>query len=194
MFQTWFSMGSLPVEWGDFELKANHGIVSLFWETLKEENTQSFEVQRSIDGHGFETLASLPAEGKAALYEWADYHPYMQKEIFYRIRQSDQNGQYAFSEVKRILLENLPEGLSVMYPNMVQTGQEARFEFFANENSQLTIDLQQMDGKRLFSKNIQLQPGMNLGRIETQGLKRGQYVVIFHTDNFQEAKRLFVME
>lgn len=194
VFQSYFSMGSLPVEWGSFELKALPGAVTISWETLAEINTQSFEVQRSLDGDGFETLTSLAAEGEAARYQWTDRNPAIGKEIFYRIKQTDIDGQFAFTEVKQVKLGELDDGLSAMYPSVVTEGRPISFEFNAEASTQLRINIQQLDGRSIISQVKDLGPGLNYGTLATGQLKRGQYVVVFSTKNVKEVKRFFILD
>jgi hypothetical protein len=194
VLQNYYSLSSLPVRWGEFDLETKANTVVLRWETLDEKHTHQFEIQRSLDGHGFETLGRLPAEGKAATYRWVDQEPLVQREIFYRIKQTDIGGQFAFSEIKRIRLEDLSDGLLNCYPSMVVAARPIHYAFRASEHGELSLELQQMDGTLVASETVTLQQGVNKGMLTTQGIKRGSYVLIFSYKNQHKAQRIIVYE
>jgi uncharacterized repeat protein (TIGR01451 family) len=94
--------GALPVSWLYFEAHRNGNDVDLFWSGI-EENNQEFSVERSVDGISYttlKTLASLHGNG-AGSYHYLDQHVGTGA-FYYRIKQTDVNGNFSFSPVRKV--------------------------------------------------------------------------------------------
>ncbi|MFK7924947.1 MAG: T9SS type A sorting domain-containing protein [Bacteroidia bacterium] len=98
----------LPVSWASFDARLIGETVEVEWATYQEQNSQSFEVERSQDATNYELLAIVPAQGKSDSlhrYFFADTDP-LAGQSYYRIKQIDQDGQYTYSKVRSIIFEN----------------------------------------------------------------------------------------
>jgi len=108
----------LPVEILDFdaELVSNGSRVQLDWATGVEENSQGFEVQHSMNGTDWENIDFVPSNGSSN-QEYQRFHnePSMGFNM-YRLRQLDMNGEFRYSDVRTVMVDDLPEGLTV-FPN-----------------------------------------------------------------------------
>lgn len=96
----------LPVELQSFEGTSIKEGIRLDWKTASELNNAGFEVQRSIDGRTYETLAFVNGHGNSS--QEIDYN-YLDRsapngKIFYRLKQIDFNGDFEFSET--IMIEH----------------------------------------------------------------------------------------
>ena len=85
----------LPVELTSFEAKVMGESVTIAWATASEFNNDYFVVERSIDGAGFQALATLPGAGTSTME-----HHYMVVDSFpaiglsyYRVAQVDYDGK-----------------------------------------------------------------------------------------------------
>jgi hypothetical protein len=119
---------SLPVVWGAFSIlfEPTTKQVKLSWETTKEWETSHFEVERSLTGmEGYTTIGEITAVGYSDLissYQFEDkILPNHSGFIYYRIKQVDMNGKYAYSEIARVMVEVSSEKSNnskwVAYPN-----------------------------------------------------------------------------
>ena len=93
----------LPVELILFSAtaKARQG-VALHWETASEKNSQSFIVERSIDGKAFRDLRTVAAAGSSLVritYDFMDEQP-LPGTNYYRLRQVDLDGTATYSPVR----------------------------------------------------------------------------------------------
>ena len=93
----------LPVELILFSAtaKARQG-VALHWETASEKNSQSFIVERSIDGKAFRDLRTVAAAGSSLVritYDLMDEQP-LPGTNYYRLRQVDLDGTATYSPVR----------------------------------------------------------------------------------------------
>ena len=103
----------LPVVFTSFyaSRQNNHAVI-LTWATAQEINNNSFEVQRSIDGQNWTTVAALAGAGnsnRTQHYRYAD-ETATSEVVYYRIRQIDANGNSQVSALKVIHMSGAAEG------------------------------------------------------------------------------------
>ena len=115
----------LPVELSVFTATAEgNRTVRLAWATASEKNSQAFEVERSLDGTGFERIGTVAAAGSSSAlrsYELLDTKlPNGAAMLYYRLRQMDLDGTFNYSPVRAVALK-AAAGLS-LYPNQATTG------------------------------------------------------------------------
>ncbi|MEL6592409.1 MAG: hypothetical protein AAFQ68_20090, partial [Bacteroidota bacterium] len=109
---------SFPVEWVGFDGRLSGETVVLNWSTASELNNDYFEIERSTDGASFQTLASVAGTGTTAEqqdYKFVDFSP-VNGENYYRLKQVDLDGQFAYSAIIRLQVEPNKFRYSV-YPN-----------------------------------------------------------------------------
>ncbi len=128
--------GPLPVVWGGFTTKRiNTTSALLEWKTMQENNASHFNVQRSVDGVRFETIAKIAAQGTTA--NVTDYR-FEDKQAtgnmyYYRLQQVDFDTKMNFSNVVKQGnggKQTLVGGLG---------GSNILVQFFTNENRQLRV-------------------------------------------------------
>ncbi len=108
----------LPVELIKFSATEKSGDVHLNWSTATEVNNDYFQVQRSMDGEHFQDLAVIPGQGTTTSphhYSWLDRQP-GPGQWYYRLRQVDLDGQFAFSPIVTIQLDG-ELSTSRIFPN-----------------------------------------------------------------------------
>lgn len=110
--------GVLPVKWVSFSGKKQvNGSILLKWITENEVNTDKFTVERSKDGLHYTGLADQPALGGSNrnTYVFADAAP-GNGNTFYRIKQSDLDGRFEYSNIV-LIKENNAGNDPVLFPN-----------------------------------------------------------------------------
>jgi len=115
----------LPVTLSKFTAKASGRTVQLAWQTASEVNSNRFEVERSVDGHTFTLLQSVPAAGNSTTpraYAVLDAQASAIgiATLYYRLRSVDQDGTSAYSAVQVVALTPAAAGLA-LYPNPSKT-------------------------------------------------------------------------
>jgi hypothetical protein len=112
---------TLPVKLVTFTGKLMDGHVELNWMTASEENNDYFIVERSGDGIDFDSIMSVPGAGNSTEqlhYSEVDNKPIASAAVYYRLKQTDFNGAYEYSNVIRVdTRELMPEDGLTMYPN-----------------------------------------------------------------------------
>ncbi|TGE05439.1 T9SS type A sorting domain-containing protein [Hymenobacter fodinae] len=111
----------LPVELARFVATAVAADAKLTWTTASERNSERFDIERSFDGHTFERLAKLPAQGNKSqqtnyAYTDANVRSLSAQPLYYRLRQVDLDGKEQYSSVQVVNFAQAP-GQIAIYPN-----------------------------------------------------------------------------
>lgn len=108
----------LPVSITEFSATpTSDGSVSLDWETKWEVNAASFIIEKSPDQEVFTEIGMMDAAGttyQPTSYNFMDNYPY--GITHYRLKQIDQNGDFVYTEIRTVNLDNLTLEFD-MYPN-----------------------------------------------------------------------------
>jgi hypothetical protein len=114
------SCSSLPVSFKSFTASRNHATVVLKWETATEQNSKAFAIERNVNGT-WQQIASVPtlANGgnsqSVLSYSYSDLNA-IKGLSQYRIRQSDLDAKYTYSEIRSVRGEG-QLGKTIVYPN-----------------------------------------------------------------------------
>jgi hypothetical protein len=110
------SLNALPVTWLSFEARATDGgSIALDWATATETQNDYFAVERSADGARFTEIGRVPGAGNSTTvqtYAFRDENP-LPGLNYYRLRQVDADGQYAFSRTVAVTTSKNAPALTI---------------------------------------------------------------------------------
>jgi hypothetical protein len=107
-----------PLDLIEFEVKLDADQVLLNWLTVNESDMRGFEIERSYDLNNWENIKFVEAVNKMSENKYyCQDKPAIQKMVYYRLKIISNDGQYKYSKIKSLQLENKRE-ISV-YPNPV---------------------------------------------------------------------------
>lgn len=159
------AMATLPVTLESFTARAAGKTALLQWNTANEVNSSHFVIERSRDGQRFSTIGRVEAAGtsdREHTYNFTDSEA-GSGSSYYRLKMTDQDGSFAHSETRLVVLEDDQSEWSV-YPNPA-----AGVVYLQNTNVQSVLVLNaagQTIGRRTVGEN---------GDIDTEGLSPGSY-------------------
>lgn len=109
---------SLPLHLISFSCSGNEQSNVLKWQTSDEVNTQSFDVQRSVDGIHFSTIGNVASLNNNAnnFYSYTD-HAVSNQTCFYRLKMIDRDGSFTYSTILKA--ETRMVGMLTASPNPV---------------------------------------------------------------------------
>jgi hypothetical protein len=175
----------LPVKFTGFDaIKKDEGAV-LNWQVENETAlTDRYEVERSLNGIDFKSIINVAPKnnGRSAnAYTSTDVDLsslHSSAVVYYRVKQTDKDGQFIYTEIKSVRLDNKAFTASI-YPNPVRS--KANLSIDLVDNAPLTITLNDGNGKVL--KNIQMNglKGLNRKEIDMSSLSTGNYFLRIHT-------------
>ncbi|MBO3697613.1 T9SS type A sorting domain-containing protein [Roseivirga sp. E12] len=183
----------LPIVLLSFDVRLTESTVELEWVTSSEENNDFYTIERSIDGINFSPVLTLAGAGNSEeliTYNATDRSP-LRGRSFYRLKQTDFNGQFEYSEIRSVFYDGSTQPFEInVYPNPVIV------------NSNLTIKLPSV----YVTEYLQLQLIDQFGReanvdhrlvrdglsVSTSGLKPGIYVIRLTDGSRQTRKKVIV--
>ena len=95
---------ALPVEFIEFDSKILKNNTFLNFSTASETNNSHFNIERSADARNFETIGEIKGAGNSnreISYTFTDEKP-LPGINYYRIKQTDFDGQYSYSEIRSV--------------------------------------------------------------------------------------------
>lgn len=115
----------LKVEFESFTAAALGNTAELNWLAVNPNPQQPYTVERSKNGFDFVTIAEVaPEQGmQATNHTYTDAAPGSGR-IYYRIRQQDEDGTFASTEIQEVTLAGMPTISMQAWPNPVVLGEK----------------------------------------------------------------------
>ena len=135
---------ALPISLIFFRAEPGQHSVILHWATANEINNDVFTVERSKDGSIWEIVTTAPGAGNSSgilHYDATDEHPYYGIS-YYRLKQTDFDGQYSYSDLIIVTLDVFGETRLMVYPNPT-----SGLLYFSTNEPDYTIQILSEDGK-----------------------------------------------
>jgi len=99
----------LPIELISFSADVVDDFVEITWITESEVNNDYFTVERSIDGINFDAFAFMDGAGNSSnrmSYKIYDTSPPDKNVFYYRIKQTDFDGNSSYTEMRSVVLKS----------------------------------------------------------------------------------------
>lgn len=116
------SIPALPLTLVRFEGELVENTVKLSWQTADEINTQSFQVERSMDTRNFEIVGEVAANNNGGTNNYFFNDSTISKlsigNVYYRLKMLDRDNSYAYSRIVALAIPNAFQ--FTIYPNPVQ--------------------------------------------------------------------------
>lgn len=147
----------LPVELSYFQANKLGDEVRLHWETVMEENTSHFSVERSADGYHFSNLKAVAASGNSQHqnhYNLRDGFP-VNGINYYRLKMVDFGGRYTYSPTVAVDMSKTPS--YKLIPNPVM--EEYIWLTGPVSNEPNTLEVFGQSGQLLHTSEISMEEG-----------------------------------
>jgi hypothetical protein len=172
---------ALPLQLGNFNATKQANSIQLNWETLSEENTSHFEVERSSDGINFTTIGNITALGNSTStknYSYTDTQPLLGIN-FYRLKMVDIDKIYTISRV--VIVRNENNNQVLIFPNPATD--VLQLQIPANRKETITISIADATGRNVWQRSTQLIEGSNSISIPVQQFSAGNYYITINQLN-----------
>ncbi len=189
---------TLPVSITSFKGERNGFRNVLSWTTLTEQNSKGFELQRSVNGRDFVTLAFIgskaPGGNSTATlnYVFDDIKPF-NTNCYYRLKQVDKDGRSKISDI--VLLKGTQANvfaLSNVYPNPAKS--IVNIILTASADNKADIIITDIAGKPIMRQAAQLAAGNNNLSLDVNKLPAGSYIIKTMCANGETAISKFVKQ
>lgn len=173
--------GTVPVRFLAFDVIEKDNGAWLTWLVENESAlTDRYEVERSIDGHRFDKIATvLPtaATSDRKNYQLTDMELKTLKasgRIYYRIRQVDNDDRFVYTEIRSLLLSSSSPDITI-FPN--PTSDNCQIRFSMQKTDMVTITVTDAVGRIMNRKMTTYPAGINQFTINSKGWSSGLYHV-----------------
>ncbi|RYY40153.1 MAG: hypothetical protein EOO08_07405 [Chitinophagaceae bacterium] len=166
----------LPVTWTSFTGQRRNGSDELQWRTATETNNAGFTVEESRDGRSFTALAQVAGAGNSSSEHSYSYtRRNAQGAIYYRIKQTDFDGNATYTSVIR-LTDAGGAGLQAVFTANPVRG-NAQLQLSAPAAGTVQLSLFDAQGRKLWSNGTRMSAGTQTVQIPMDRQAAGIYFV-----------------
>ncbi len=133
---------TIPVELTSFTGLVDGSSVALAWHVASEINNAGFQIERSTaPNSGFEKIGYVEGNGTsgAANYSFSDANPIIGQTLYYRLKQIDFDGTFAYSEVIEVDALTAAVALHANYPNPFNPSTTITFDLPLQQQASLEV-------------------------------------------------------
>ncbi|MEI9943080.1 MAG: T9SS type A sorting domain-containing protein [Chitinophagaceae bacterium] len=179
----------LPVTLTSFKGAVVNKNAELSWETKSENNTVSFEIERSADAISFAAIGEVAAAGNSDAvlkYSFVDTHP-LDGKSYYRLKIKDSNGKTSYSNnIVKIEINTQTSSLTI-FPNPAK---ENVFINHPTNTGNATIKIYNTAGKIELTKAIVR--GSAQTTLQISQLAKGLYFIVWQNETQIVSKSLTI--
>lgn len=185
-----FRINTLPLTLMHFSGSIENNNAVLNWETTNETNTSNFQIERSINTVEYKTAGTVNASNTPGTHHYS----FTDKEIatlaspviYYRLRQSDLDGNFTYSKVIKLSGFNAINNLSV-YPNPAHGDGYLYFSLPQPEDVQIKISNQSGKIVKRLAKSLK---GTSRISLDLTTLPKGMYYIEVTGNTIQKVFQL----
>ncbi len=171
------SLTTLPIQLVSFMGSLNNNVTILNWTTSSEINSANFEIERSTDGGTYSKIGTVAANGNSTTtinysYTDNDAATLSTSFIYYRLKMTDINGSYTYSNIVTISLADVA-GRVTVFPNPV--ADDALITIGAITDGKIRWKMLDNAGRTVMENSLQAKKGRNNLRINISKLSAGIY-------------------
>lgn len=186
---------SVPVIFSSLYGAQNNKEVKIDWSTQIEVGNELFEIERAFADSGFSPIGSLKGGGNSIRnisYAFSDLNPQSGVNM-YRIKQTDFNGESAYSETVRVVY--FSEKDIQLSPNPASQSQDSPMLYiYSDQANTVSIQMYNMIGKLMSAQTSAVLEGQNRFALNTSDLYEGVYLVKIKMGDYISTRKLLIEE
>ncbi|MEO8583419.1 MAG: T9SS type A sorting domain-containing protein [Flavitalea sp.] len=189
---TWFTeqiSAVLPVKLKSYTTRLLNDQVQIDWVTSDEKDNSFFTIERAGTDQSFKTIATIPGSKSShgdKAYTFTDKSP-LDGLSFYRLVQTDIDGEKDYFEIKKIINQKDLKSL-IVSPNPF-TSQISAF-ITLNRTQKVRATLTDISGKELMAVSGVYNKGLNEIRMPAQHFEKGIYLLKVTGDNVSVSQKV----
>lgn len=153
--------------------------VKLKWVSAQEINNAFYTIERSEDGVNFEVIGTRESQGNGdelLYYTFTDLNPVTGRN-YYRLKQTDRNGEFEYSELRSVYVEKDLIANFRVYPNPISHGKTLRISHSVRENQQIGVQVTDMKGYLHSQEDYTLTTTSSFFEISTDHFTKGLNII-----------------
>ena len=160
--------------------------IALEWATASEINNSGFQVERSTDGVSFESVAWVDGHGNSnsmIKYNTDDDRVATGIIYYYRLKQTDFDGKYDYSNIVSATLASGKNGITIhnVYPNPATA--QVTVDIVAADDMPVGVSFTDVLGREVLNTEWQLSAGYNNRKFDISSLANGVYHLTVRAGN-----------
>ena len=181
-FSPWtlaISTAPLPITLLNFDAQPSNEVVELTWSTATEAGNDFFTIEKSVNGQHFIPVMEVPGAGysNSILHYSATDYDRNATTTYYRLKQTDFDGQYAYSHVVAVEYDGNEELSVQMFPNPVAAGESLSFEMIGGAGT-LELEVRDVQGRLCMTGVLNAESAYQIVEIDLpENLRSGYYIV-----------------
>jgi hypothetical protein len=186
----------LPVELKSFTGYHNGQVNVLDWITASEQNTNRFEIQKSLDAQSWESIGTVAAAGNSLVdmsYTFNDGNA-INGTNYYRLKMIDNDESFTYSSIVKIDVNNavIVNGIAQVFPN--PTKGLLNVWVSSSKAEDVTFTVTDILGRSVQTVNKQLETGLNKLDFNFDKLASGTYIINYLDANSQRHYHKFIKD
>ncbi len=173
-------VAALPITLISFTVNSEETTgVTLNWVTSQEINNAFYTIERSTDGINFEAIGTRESQGNGDQllhYEFKDLNP-LSGRLYYRLKQTDRNGDFEYSELRSVYIDDSVDISFKAYPNPISMGQKLRISHRVTEDQSVDIQISDIKGSIHTTAHVSLQANDSYFELSTNNFTRGLNII-----------------
>ena len=191
--------GPLPISLIYFSAEvSDNNLVDINWATAMELNNNYFTIERSVDGLEYERIEEINGAGNSN--STITYHTYDDKPLkgdsFYRLKQTDYNGDYTYSKSIHIFIDKQSEFSFEVFPNPISKNDNLFISVNVDKNEEILVVVYDLLGNLLYSKVIfeNISENTVIAIDPHKRLPVGTYIIIGTSNDKVYKKKLIIKD
>ncbi|KQS27897.1 hypothetical protein ASG33_15915 [Dyadobacter sp. Leaf189] len=168
-----------------FDVRSEENGIRLIWKTSEEINSKYFEMQHSADGKGWLSFGTVTSAGESSIgrpYEFFHDKP-VSGSNYYRLKMVDNDGSFAYSDIKQIKISSPTHGRLFPNPNAGLLSLDHQ-----TTSDAASIEVFTLTGRSIFVTSMISSDGIRLNNVPD-----GSYVVkVVKKDSSSFTRKLLV--
>ena len=196
---TFFTLASvdnvLPIMLKSFDATYKNDIVEINWTTATEKNNAYFTIERSANGWTYDSIFSVKGAGDSKTirnYKEIDWDP-LPGVSYYRLRQTDYDGQSTFSNVVRVENTGRKTSSVSVYPNPSMSGEDVFIKMVNDQSSLGQLMICNASGIIIYSGHVDFSYPINLRDLKFHyTLDKGIYLIKIIAAGLVDVKKIII--
>lgn len=184
---------ALPVGLLYFRVTRIDNTAIITWTTSFEQNSNRFEIEQSTDGSRFIGIGEIKAAGNSTTdieysYKDENIRRYGSNRIYYRLKQTDNDGSFTYSGTSLLLLDNRTnvwKAYPIPFNNMLV------IDIPSDLNGQVSLEITDLTGRVVYRRQeIIVNAQTNIVLTDLPDLAKGVYYLTINSRNGKTSLKL----
>lgn len=186
------SAAVVPVNFLDFTATENNCRLDVKWAVAQEQNVATYDVEVLDKGNVFTSAARINATNSAFTHSYNNSIPVTSKTMTVRIRRTDFDGSYAYSNIIRVnTVCERTQSISLINSGSLKSNLQVRWNNMRT-TSDYSLTVYNAYGATLLKKVVRVDPSTVITELNTSALPSGAYIIVAQSPDGNKFTERFI--